>query len=577
MKRKLWTLGATLWLAAGPVAAQNVYIQIEAQPSLSRAEDRVRDYASYLSDVNGFALGGGWYGVALGPFEPAEARQILSRLRSNGQVPGDSYVEEANRYRQRFFPVGSTVDAGAQAAQPSTDQSQEAAAEPQEPAEPVDETPRQARASEAELTRAEREQLQVALRWAGTYDGPIDAAFGQGTRNAMAGWQREAGFEATGVLTTRQRAELLRQYNAVLDGLGMEVVTDNRAGVRIAMPTDVVAFDTAASPFVRYAPTGDLPVRVLLISEPGDSRTLAGLYEIMQTLEIVPTEGERSRDSNSFTLTGQNDEIVSHTEARVADGAIKGFTLIWPAGDEERRTRVLAEMRSTFEPVPGTVLDPATVEEEEQAVDLVSGLAIRKPRVSASGFYVDDAGTVMTASDTVASCGRITLEGAYDAEVLAEDDGLGAALLRSGTRLAPREVAAFRTDAPRLKSEIAVAGYSFGGVLPGPTVTYGQLEDVRGLDGDDTLKRLALAAESGDAGGPVLDTGGAVLGMLLPEDRSGRELPDSVSFAAKAEALAAFADGAGIEIGQTRGEAAMAPEDLGAVASGMTVLVSCWD
>ena len=36
-------------------------------------------------------------------------------------------------------------------------------------------------------------------------------------------------------------------------------------------------------------------VRVLLISQSGDQGTLFGLYDIMQTLEIVPMEGPRDR------------------------------------------------------------------------------------------------------------------------------------------------------------------------------------------------------------------------------------------------------------------------------------------
>ena len=109
MTPKLWTIGAALVLSAGMTMAQQqpAFIQIEAQPSLSRAEDRVRDYASYLSNVNGFALGGGWYGIALGPFSPEEAAVRLSQLRSNGQIPRDSYVEEPDRYRSRFYPVGA--------------------------------------------------------------------------------------------------------------------------------------------------------------------------------------------------------------------------------------------------------------------------------------------------------------------------------------------------------------------------------------------------------------------------------------------------------------------------------------
>ena len=54
-------------------------------------------------------------------------------------------------------------------------------------------------------------------------------------------------------------------------------------------------FDHYEPPFVHYGERGGSGVRVLLISQPGDQSTLFGLYDILQTLEIVPLDGERER------------------------------------------------------------------------------------------------------------------------------------------------------------------------------------------------------------------------------------------------------------------------------------------
>ncbi len=588
MTRLVMALLAAVFLTARTAVAQDAtYIQIEAQPSLTRAEDRVRDYASYLRDVNGFSLGGGWYGIAIGPYDRAEAEARLRQLRAEGQIPRDSFIADNSNLRRQFWPVGASAP-GMQSGtaseitqmplDPATEPRTEPGTAAQTIAEPVlrDETPREAAAIEAQLDRTEREQLQVALRWAGYYDAAIDGAFGRGTRNSMAGWQQSQGYEPTGILTSRQRAELLRQYNAVLEGMDLQLVTETRAGIAMQIPMGVVAFDRYDSPFAHYAPTGDLPVQVLLISQPGDQATLFGLYEIMQTLEIVPLTGERERRSTGFTLTGANGKIVSHTEVQLEGGQIKGFTLVWPANDEERRSRVLDAMQASFQTLPG-VLERDAAPETEPSVDLMAGLQIRRPRLTASGFYIDGAGTVVTARDAVADCGRITLEDRYDARVLAEDATTGVAILRAQTTLAPQSVAAFRDALPRLQSEVAVSGYSFGGVLNAPTLTFGTLEDMRGLSGEENRKRLALASLPGDAGGPVLDTGGAVLGMLLPRDSGSRQLPEDVSFAAKSEDIQALLGRAGLRATATQGQAAMAPEDLTTVAAGMTVLVSCWE
>lgn len=581
MRITLFSLLAAFFLFARAAEAQEaVFIQVEAQPSLARIEESLRDYAEEFPDVNGFALAAGWYGVALGPYSREEAQARLRQLRANRQIPRDSYLQDADRYGQRIWPVGAGPVRTAEIGN-DTSATQAGSAQPEENSqaapEPVDETPREARASENRLDREQKKDLQVALKWAGFYDGPIDAAFGRGTRGAMAGWQRENGYEETGVLTTRQRAELFRQYNAVLDGMDIQTVRETRAGISIDLPLGAVAFDRYDSPFVHFEETGKVEgAKVLLISQPGDRDRLYGLYEIMQTLEIVPLDGPRERLRNGFTLTGANDRIVSHTEASLSDGAIKGFTLVWPAGDEERRSRILARMKESFSAIGG-VLDPAVVADDTQRVDLVAGLQIRQPKTTASGFFVDPRGRVVTTRDAVMSCTRLTLNDRYEAEIVAEDANSGIAVLRPTQTLAPSSVASFRNGVPRLQSEVAVAGYSFGGVLTTPTLTFGTLEDLRGLSGEENLKRLAMSTLPGDAGGPVLDSGGAVLGMLLPRAEDGRVLPEEVSFAARLDALRGVLSRAGVDIDMTEPGPDLDPVDLTRIAVEMTVLVSCWD
>ncbi|MBO9466140.1 trypsin-like peptidase domain-containing protein [Tropicibacter sp. R15_0] len=603
MKKSLIGGLAALMLTANVAFAQEdtVFIQIEARTSLNGAQQSVNKYTGSLQDVNGFSLGGGWYGVALGPYSRTEAQQVLLNLQNRGLIPADAYIEVPRAYGRQFWPVGAQVLDGlapvpapevadpapepaeapvaevAPTPEPTVEPVAEAAPAPAEP-EVVEETPRQARASERALNREQREELQIALKWAGVYTSGIDGAFGRGTRRAMAAWQEQNGFEETGILTTLQRAELLRQYNSILDGMDMAVYTDPRAGISVQLPMGAVKFDRYEAPFALFDGTGVVEgAQLLLISQPGDRKTMNGLYEIMQTLEIVPLDGERKREANGFLLTGSNARITSHTEVGLRNGEIKGFTLIWPTGDEDRRTRVLGLMQKSWQRTDG-VLDPAAVTDAGQAVDLVSGLKVRTPRENASGFFVDNSGTVLTSAATVAGCSRVTLDGVFDAKLIASDDGLGVAALRPTNALAPRRVAAFRTDSPRLQSEVAVAGYSFGGRLSAPTLTFGTLEDLQGLGGETQIARLGLSSLPGDAGGPVFDGGGMVVGMMQTKaDGGSRRLPEDVSFAAKTGELLSFLQSNGIRPVARGGAGVMAPEDLTALAADTTVLVSCWE
>ena len=576
MLRLLLTLISCIAITTTAAMSQSarddiLWVQLEAQPSLTVAEERIRTYAGRLDNVNGFSLGGGWYAIALGPYRRADAETVLRTYRSEGLIPGDSYISASDSYRAQFWPVGANLlntpvtspggPAGTASAAPQA----------------ADETPRQARASESRLTRDERKDLQTWLKWAGHYNAAIDGAFGRGTRAAMAAWQRANGVEETGVLTTAQRQTLRSQYFAILDGMDLQRVTLPDAGIEMLIPLGVVSKSATEYPFVQYEATGDIPARVLLISQAGDQSTLFGLFDIMQTLEIVPLTGPRNRNDSSFLLTGQNDRIVSHTEVTLKDGTLKGFTLVWPAGDENRRTRILSQMQTSFTRIDG-VLDPAAGGNPAQDIDLVSGLEVRKPNLSRSGFFIDRAGRVITTAQAVQGCARVTLEEDYEATVATLDEALGIAILEPRGALAPLGVATLRAGTPRLKSDIAVAGYSYEGQLGAPTLTFGQLADIRGLGGEQELARLTLAPQPGDAGGPVLDAGGAVFGMLLPRPASGtRQLPVGVNFAVNADAIRALLAQEGITPDTTPPRPDMAPEDLARLASGMTVLVSCWD
>ncbi len=602
----LYFLFATV--AADMAAAQQqVWIQIKAERTLARAREAARDFATRVQPVSGFALRNGWFAVALGPFGPNEAQDTLQQLRITRQIPTDSYITDGAGFGARFWPIGAgqmesgqigtaaarnetpapettppgaagTGDAGTGGDTVSAASPAGASPASASPAA-ADETPAQARQSERLLSRAERELVQTALKAEGLYGAAIDGAIGPGTRRSMAAWQSREGFEPTGVLTSGQRQILLDRYRALRDSLGIAEVVDDVAGIRIDLPLGLVAFDRYDPPFAKYAGKTGIPL-VLLISQTGDRASLRALYDVMQTLDVVPLSGKRSLKKTSFTLTGEDDRITSYTYAALSGNAIKGFTLVWPRNDAKRRKLVLAAMRDSFRTIGGqTMPDVVGDSAENQSIDLLAGLAIRRPRVTRSGFFVSETGAVLTSATAVRSCKRVTIGDDTPARIAAVNDRLGLALVLPEKPLAPLESAALRSTPERLGTEVSVSGYSYGGRLGAPTLTYGRLAELRGLNGEDDLERLTLETTQADAGGPVLDPSGAVVGVLLDnQEQPARRLPESVRFAARARAVARFLDENGIATRtQGDGAAALSPEDLATRAESMTVLVSCWD
>ncbi len=567
---------------APATAQQRAWVQIEAQPTLREAQGRARSYAVELPDVNGFRMTTGWYAIALGPYTPEMAEIRLRSLRRDRLIPGDSYIVDGGNFLRQFWPIGANSLTAAPATPEAAPEAAPgiAAADPEGAAEmPIlRETPAEARRNERGLSAAQRDLVQKALQWTGFYDGAIDGDFGPGTRAAMRDWQAANSYEITGILTTRQRADLVDGYRADLAALGLETVDDTAAGIRITMPTKMVEFARYAPPFVHYDNTAGNGVRVLLISQRGDQATLSGLYDIMQTLEIVPIQGARDRDSDSFVLTGQNAQLHSYTYAALRDGRIKGFTLTWDPADARRMNRVAQIMRDSFTPYGTQVLDDSLGSAGAgQSVDLLAGLNIRRPEMSRSGFYVDGTGTVLTTAEILNQCQRITIGESQDARAAARDEALGLAILRPVQTLAPVAHAAFRTSEPRLQSEVAVAGFPYGPALTMPVLTYGKLAALRGLNGETALNRLSMTTLPGDAGGPVFDASGAVMGALLADPDGPRQLPEDVGLAASVPAIATFLSANGIEMTAADPAGTMAPEDLTELAADLTVRVSCWN
>ena len=585
-----------LFLVPAALLAQTRHwVQIEAHATLRTAEDFAARYEAEFGGVAGFRLSGGWYALAVGPFDsPEEAESARQQLLALRAIRSDAYVSDGGIYGQQFWPAGGMAQVAPVAVNPAAAPEPEALPEPEAPAEtaataapapePVvemipEETLAEARANDSRLTRDERAGIQTALQWFGHYTQAIDAAFGPGTRNAVGAWQAEQGADATGFLTTRQHNDLLTAYDSALARFDFRPFRDDRAGIELTLPHGLVTFDRYESPFVHFAPVADSGMRLLLISQEGSQATLFGLYEIMQTLEVIPLEGERERRNNGFLITGQSPDARAHAVAQLQGGAIKGYVLLWEPAADEDAPRVLETLAASFRAVSGVLEGDAGVSASTVSRrDLLAGLEVRRPVRSRSGFFVDAVGTVVTTAEAVDGCGRVTIDEAYTADVRLVDSANGVAVLAPRDPLVPLAYARFAALEPRVDSDIRVSGFSYQDTLVRPILTFGKLSDLQGLNGEAALRRLSIRVQPGDSGGPVFDGNGAVMGMLLPRvTQADRVLPDEVNFAVDSGSIMAALDEAGRHGTLSRENASMPAEILTRVSADLTVLVSCWN
>ncbi|WP_374376245.1 peptidoglycan-binding protein [Tabrizicola sp.] len=561
---------------AGMAQDGTAWVQVEALPDLATAQDRAQAYSSLFPETAGFRLRSGWFGIALGPYPEAEAAARLQTLKREGQIPSDSFIVRSGDFRDQFWPAQGSVPA----VEPATE-----ATEPVEPAlapDPVeapDESKAEARDSEALLLPEDRKDLQTALQWFGFYASAIDGAFGPGTRNSMAAWQEAEGLEPTGILTTRQRRALLDAWKGELAAFGFTEVAEAESGITVTLPLNLVEFDHYEPPFVHYRAKTDGGPRILLISQPGDQAALYGLYDVLQTLKDVPADGARDRGDRDFRIRGTSATTDTTVYAALNGDRIKGWMLISAPGNEARDARILQVLQQSFKPDGDSVLDPGMVAMDAGTkAGLLSGLEVRKPKLSRTGFFISPEGAVLTTVEAVSTCGRVTIDRTTDAEVALSDAASGLALLKPKSPLAPRAVAGFATAPGRAGSEITVPGYSYEDRLPAPTLTFGTLDDLAGLNGETGLNRLSLQSLPGDAGGAVLDGSGAVLGMLLPAaPEDGKQLPAGVAFALPNAEITRLLTPTGVAPLPATNTSALSPAALADTAMGMTALVSCWD
>lgn len=522
-------------LAPSFVLAQETgWIQIEAKQSLIQAEERAKIYAQELDDIAAHSLGSGWYAISMGPYPTPQAQAILDMLKSQGALPRDSFVSNGQNYRQTVW----TAQSAAADDTPTDDRQDAAAIDIPQPAEDPDDAPApqlpdetraQALASEQNLSRDEKRDLQMMLQWAGFYNSTLDGLFGRGTRTSMANWQQANDFDSTGVLTTVQRAELRRQYMAVIADLGLTQINDRQAGISLKLPMERLEFSQYAAPLAHYRSRAQAIEQVFLISMDGDREDLSALYEVLQTLEIVPLDPDASKSRDEFVIRGETADRFVYIQAALADDGIKGFGLVWPSANREQYDRLLSEMANSLIRTAGTL--PAQLGQAVDAdLDTTFGLALRKPAFIRSGVFVSDTGRLLTLGNDLDQCNRLMIQGEIPATATQQANS-NMAVLTPQTPIAPMATAAPAARLPLPGDAVYLASFPFGGVLSAASITLGQVETLMaGPTGGSDLV-LSIRAGDTDRGGAVLDRNGNLIGILGQADGSDRILPPNTHIA----------------------------------------------
>jgi len=166
---------------------------------------------------------------------------------------------------------------------------------------------------------------------------------------------------------------------------------------------------------------------------------------------------------------------------------------------------------------------------------------------SGSGFVVNEDGHIVTNAHVVKGCSSVTVVQGLalrrSARILEVSEFTDLAVLKVDEVL-PNAVVFRTTSLPSLGESIVVFGYPLIGVLSDQgNLTVGNLTALSGIRGDPSNFQISAPVQPGNSGGPVLDSGGRLIGVVVSKLDAlavaglTEDIPQNVNFAIKSSVL----------------------------------------
>ena len=221
-----------------------------------------------------------------------------------------------------------------------------------------------------------------------------------------------------------------------------------------------------------------------------------------------------------------------------------------------------------------------------------------------SGFFVSKMGHVITNAHVVQNCNKVTIGDTANKQVPAElintDRSNDLALLKLSTlEMASAESKALiqklgivvvplaskgllRSEDVRLGEKVLVAGYPFGEFFSNTIkVTVGVVSATRGAGDDSGQFQLDAAVQPGNSGGPIYDSSGNVVGVVISQldklkvAKAIGSLPENVNFGIKASTVRQFLTSSGLPSKKSERTEEKSTEQLAEIAQNQALMVMC--
>lgn len=202
--------------------------------------------------------------------------------------------------------------------------------------------------------------------------------------------------------------------------------------------------------------------------------------------------------------------------------------------------------------------------------------AAARTRSSGTGFYISRQGHLLTNAHVVERCKDVSVTSiggsAVSATVASLDRSNDLAVLQAST--APQAIAQLRGRAVRQGDSVVAYGFPLAGSLSsGGVLTSGNVNALTGLRDDTRYLQVSAPVQPGNSGGPLLDTSGAVAGVVTSGLRRGNA--QNVNFALKTDVVRTFLAAVGVNAETSGGGRELSMPDIGERARAFTVFVEC--
>jgi S1-C subfamily serine protease len=254
-------------------------------------------------------------------------------------------------------------------------------------------------------------------------------------------------------------------------------------------------------------------------------------------------------------------------------------------------------------PQPAAPSQPSAPKKKSKPVEK-SPSASESQETYGSGFFVSKLGHVITNAHVVEGCKMVTVGDSSNkqapVEVVSTDKKTDLALLKLsslgmasassksliqklGVKIIPLAAnGLLRLNDVKLGEKVLVAGYPFGDIFSDTLkVTSGIVSATRGAGDNAAQFQLDAAVQNGNSGGPIYDSGGNIVGVVVSKlnklkvAKAIGSFPENVNFGIKASTVKAFLETSGLPSKIAERTADKSTVELAEIAQKQALMIKC--